>query len=286
MQADETDQDTGTAAVDVVVYTFNQKDYLAETLDSILAQKTTFPFRIVVHDDASTDGTREIIEDYANRHPDLFHRILQTENQHSKGHRIVTFVWPHLRAEYVALIDGDDTWINTEKLQKQFDFMNANPDCALCHTQVDYFDHSQGKVVQTSPPRRFRRPKLPVQAMANGNFVHTVAVMIRRSTLPELPADFGTIGFGDYALFSLVARAGFIGFIPETMAQYRIHGTNAWFQRTHKNRVRARDRAEAYIMTKLSDDQRRAWKRSQWLSLKGLLRKARRITDALTSREE
>lgn len=113
------------------------KDYIAQSLDGMLMQKTDFPFEIIVHDDASTDGSTEILREYAEKYPDIIVPIFQTENQHSKKVKITkTYIIPKIRGKYTAMCEGDDYWTDPQKLQKQYDFMEANPDYTLCAAKI------------------------------------------------------------------------------------------------------------------------------------------------------
>lgn len=120
-------------AVSVLCVTYNHKDFIAKALDGFLMQKTNFPYEIVVHDDASTDGTREILLQYKEKYPDKIRLILQEENQYSKGTRILpTFLFPEIRGKYAAVCEGDDEWIYEGKLQEQYGLMERNPEISLC----------------------------------------------------------------------------------------------------------------------------------------------------------
>lgn len=114
--------------------TFNHKDFIRQCLDGMLMQETTFPYEIIVYDDCSTDGTREIVKEYAALHPDKIRTVLPEENQYSKLGDVVreVFVHPLVRGKYVALCEGDDFWTDPQKIQKQADFMEENPDYSVC----------------------------------------------------------------------------------------------------------------------------------------------------------
>ena len=100
--------------------TYNHKKYIRQCLDSFLMQKTNFKFEIIIHDDASTDGTADIIKEYYEKYPDIIKPIFQTENQFSQGKSISkTFIYPRIKGKYVALCEGDDYWTDPYKLQKQ-----------------------------------------------------------------------------------------------------------------------------------------------------------------------
>jgi len=131
----------------VVVWclTYNQKDYIRDALDGFVMQQTNFPFEVIVHDDASTDGTTAIVEDYAKRYPDIVKPMIETENQWKKGglKRIINIMNEyHRTGKYIAFCEGDDYWTDKRKLQKQVDFLESHPDYSLCF-------HSAKKIYET-----------------------------------------------------------------------------------------------------------------------------------------
>ena len=118
--------------VSVCCITYNQAEYIKYALDSFLIQKTNFKYEVIIHDDASTDGTAEIIKEYADKYPEIIKPIFQTENQYSKGvKRILNFTFKEAKGKYIALCEGDDYWINENKLQLQVEYMEKNPNCTL-----------------------------------------------------------------------------------------------------------------------------------------------------------
>lgn len=120
-------------AVTVYCTVYNHEKYLRQCLDSFVHQETDFRFTVLVHDDASTDGSADIIREYATAYPDIIIPILQEENQRSKKVRIVnSFIEPRVTSKYVAICEGDDYWTSSKKLQMQYDAMENNPDCGLC----------------------------------------------------------------------------------------------------------------------------------------------------------
>lgn len=118
--------------VSVVCLAYNAERYIAQCLDGFIMQKCNFKYEVVVHDDASTDGTAQIIKEYEKTYPDLIHAIFQKENQYSKSVRILTkYVYPNVKGKYIAICEGDDFWTDPFKLQKQYDALEDNPRCRM-----------------------------------------------------------------------------------------------------------------------------------------------------------
>ena len=121
----------------VVVWclTYNQKDFIKDALNGFVTQQTDFPFEVIVHDDASIDGTTDIILDYARRYPEIIKPMIEKENQWKKGglkHIINIMNESHRRGKFIAFCEGDDYWTDPYKLQKQVDFLETNPDYSMC----------------------------------------------------------------------------------------------------------------------------------------------------------
>lgn len=134
--------------VSISCITFNHAGYIRDALEGFLMQKTSFPFEILINDDASTDGTADIIHEYENRYPDLIFPIYQAENQFSKGLRGLSsrFNVPRARGKYIAICEGDDYWIDPLKLQKQVDFLEANPEYNMCWTRFKILEEDTGNL--------------------------------------------------------------------------------------------------------------------------------------------
>lgn len=114
---------------------YNHEQYIADALKGFVTQKTNFGFEALVHDDASPDRTADIIREYERQYPEIIKPIYQTENQYSKNPEIIWDLFMEKsRGKYIAMCEGDDCWIDPEKLQKQVDYMEAHPECSLCFT--------------------------------------------------------------------------------------------------------------------------------------------------------
>ena len=119
--------------VSVSCLVYNHEKYLRKCLDGFVMQKTNFKFEVLIHDDASTDGSQDIIREYEQKYPDLIKPIYQTENQYSKSINIGrTYQYPRAKGKYIAFCEGDDYWTDENKLQKQYDALENHPQCGMC----------------------------------------------------------------------------------------------------------------------------------------------------------
>lgn len=132
--------------VSIICTAYNHGPFIRQCLDGFMMQKTNFPFEVLIHDDASTDNTAEIIREYEDKYPDIIKPIYQTENQYQKGIKIgVTYLYPRAKGKYIAECEGDDYWTDPLKLQKQVDFLESNPSYVLVCHQYKIVDESDWK---------------------------------------------------------------------------------------------------------------------------------------------
>ena len=136
--------------VSISCITYNHEPYIAQSLDGFLMQKTSFPFEVLIHDDASTDRTADIIREYEKKFPKIIKPIYQKENQYSKGNRsiLASFVYPRAKGKYIALCEGDDYWIDENKLQIQVDFLESNPEYGMCYTNFNLVSEKSKNIKQ------------------------------------------------------------------------------------------------------------------------------------------
>jgi len=144
--------------VSICTITYNHAKFIRQALDGFLMQETNFPFEVLIHDDASTDGTADIIREYAEKYPDIIKPIFQKENQYSKGVQIsLTYNFPRVKGKYVALCEGDDYWTDPRKLQTQVDFLEANPEFSMCFHPVTV-RYEDGSSPDSDYPAKNRYP--------------------------------------------------------------------------------------------------------------------------------
>lgn len=141
------DQDQRPLMVTIQCITYNHEKYIRQCLEGFVMQKTNFRFEAIVHDDASTDGTADIIREYAKQYPDIIKPIFETENQYSKHDGTIgKIIRQNTFGKYVAMCEGDDYWIDPLKLQKQVDFLECHPECVYsCHRYYVYNEYTKEK---------------------------------------------------------------------------------------------------------------------------------------------
>lgn len=206
----------------VFSWTFNHKDFIRESIESILMQKTTFPVEIIIHDDASSDGTKEIILEYQNRFPKLFNNILQEENQWSQGKCVTKPLFENPKGKYIALTHGDDYWTDPYKLQKQVDFLEENLEFVGCFHKVKILD--ENKTLKEDNITKVPQDYQTVEDMiSKGNYIHTPSFIFRNIVL-EIPDEFFNSPLGDYFLYIILGLSGNYGYVKDSMAVYRNYG--------------------------------------------------------------
>jgi glycosyltransferase involved in cell wall biosynthesis len=213
--------------VSISCITFNHSKYVRQCFDGFLMQKTNFKFEVVVHDDASTDGTKEIIEEYTNKYPDIFFPMYQKENQYSKGVRgfMPKFNFPRCRGKYIALCEGDDYWTDENKLQKQVDFLENNEEYVLCFHKLNILKIS-GKIeiddITNVPEKHDRLEDL----VKYGNYIHTSSVVFRYDNI-TMPKEFFLSPAGDFFLYIIISKQGKLKYLEDIMSVYR-EGVGVW----------------------------------------------------------
>lgn len=209
--------------VSVSVVTYQHAATARQALDGVLRQRTDFPFEVIVGDDASTDGTQRLLEEVRAEAPEVVRLILRTTNAGDIGLTNVMSTIDAARGEYVAFLDGDDFWTAPHKLQRQVDFLDAHPECALCAHRVEHLRSDGVRIL--SPAPRGGGGTHDVGALIVRNFAPKISTVVRRSALAALPEWYrtSTLASGDWLLNVLVGRTGRVGFIDEAMAVHRLH---------------------------------------------------------------
>lgn len=205
--------------VSVPLIAYNQEKFIAQAIEGVLMQRTTFDFELLVADDCSTDGTRAIVEQLAARDP----RIRILPRPHNLGmNRNFRDALQACRGQYVATLEGDDYWTDPTKLQRQADYLDEHPDVTLVHHGVQILEESTGRL-RRDP--RFHVPRRATldRLLRRGNFLHTATVMFRNREFGPGTQAFFDLKIGDFVMHAMNAAHGAIAFLPRTMSVYRVH---------------------------------------------------------------
>ena len=217
--------------VSVLCVTYNHAGFIRQALEGVVSQKTNFPFELIVHDDASTDGTADIVREFADRYPDIVVPILQTENQYTRGGCIARrFLWPRIRGRYVAFCEGDDYWTDPDKLQLQADWLDAHPSSGICfHRTVMHWENGERPDSVYPDEETIAKGPFTFERLLDHNFIQTASVMYRWRLKGREESVPRGIAPGDWYKHLVHAQGGEIGFIPRTMAVYRRHAGGVWW---------------------------------------------------------
>ncbi len=219
---------------------FNHEHYLRQCLDGFIMQKTNFRFEVIVHDDASTDGSAKIIEEYTQKYPDIIKPIYQKVNQFSlkKGgvrKAIDAAISP--KSKYIAQCEGDDYWTNPHKLQTQIDFLESHPDYALCfHNAINHWEDNS-KPDSTIMTDGMTSREYSIEEIFQNWFYATASFVYRKEVLSS-PAkkEFEKYNdiVGDVPLILSASTVGKIYGMIDIMSVYRRHN-NGWSMKNDFN---------------------------------------------------
>ncbi|GBU25162.1 hypothetical protein R83H12_01802 [Fibrobacteria bacterium R8-3-H12] len=219
--------------VSIHCITFNHAKFIRLCLDGFIMQKTNFPFEVLIHDDASTDGTQNIIMEYQQKYPEIIKPIYQTENQYSKNIDMCGFNYERVLGKYVALCEGDDYWTDENKLQIQVDFMESHPECSVCFHPVNVIweDNSKLNYISSSKEKRFNKDVLELRDLLKSNFIYTNSVMYRWQFYGKnyevfYPSDILPM---DWYWHLFHSQYGTICFIDKCMSVYNKHAGGIWY---------------------------------------------------------
>lgn len=225
--------------VSIICNTYNHEAYIRDALDSFLIQKTNFQFEILIHDDASTDKTADIIKEYEKKYPEIVKPIYQKENQYSQGIEcMVVWQYPRVSGKYIAICEGDDYWTDPFKLQKQVDVLEENTNIDICAHTADIINCSTKKRIRKIAPLH-KNSIIPVERViaGGGGFVATNSLMYRASLIKGMP-EFVRRYHYDYAIQIYGSLRGGMLYLKDDMSAYRYMVPGSWSARTKKDSVK------------------------------------------------
>ncbi|MCQ8131035.1 glycosyltransferase, partial [Methylomonas rivi] len=216
--------------VSVCCTTFNHENYISDAIDGFLMQDTDFPFEIIIRDDCSTDKTTDIISEYVKKFPNLIKPIYETENQFSKGVKPMPVVFKKAAGKYFALCEGDDYWLNNNKLSIQVNELENNAHINItfhpAYSDSSLVQNECSIVCQHSLTKHIFSPSESIEG--GGEFCPTCSLVFRKSVFDNLPEWFYLAPVGDMYIQYIGSLPNGILFLPEPMSFYRTQGTVNW----------------------------------------------------------
>jgi glycosyltransferase involved in cell wall biosynthesis len=222
--------------VTVLTTTYNHSQYIRECLEGIVNQKTSFKFQLIICDDCSTDNTREIIEEYKEKYPEIIKPIYNDKNYGAMGNFAKTLNEAHTK--YVALCDGDDYWCDDTKLQQQYDFLEKHKDYNIVFhkTKIFFEDNSREEIEH---PINIKS-ELTIDDLIEDNMIPANSVMYRwkykkkDSFINDFPDN---IAPGDFYVHLAHAKTGKIHFIDKVMSRYRRQQNGMWWLTSQPDKI-------------------------------------------------
>ena len=224
-----------TPLLTVRCFVYNQAEYLRQCLDGFVMQQTTFPFEAIVHDDASTDESADIIREYAEKYPHIIKPIIETENQYTKHDGSLTRVVDaamHPGSKYIAYCEGDDYWCDPHKLQLQVDFLESHPDYYMtCHA-FKYYMQAEDKYVEHDfvkglPMEEFEGHEYCTPTMKDYFcsvwYTQLLTIVRRRVPYAEAETMDNYKGKFDYIMCYYMMKKGKCALFKDVMGIYRKH---------------------------------------------------------------
>jgi glycosyltransferase involved in cell wall biosynthesis len=219
--------------VSICCITYNHEKYIRDAIESFLMQKTDFSFEIIIHDDASTDRTADIIREYEKKYPDVIKPIYQTENQYSKGVNVAFITFKKAKGRYIAFCEGDDYWIDPLKLQTQVTFLEKNSDYVITYTDVKAFDENGN--IDTYVGGALK--DLNEKELKRTTPINTLTTCFR-NVIKEFPSELSIAKIGDLTIWSLLGAYGKGKFIGEIKpSAYRIHDNGVFSKKSQTEKM-------------------------------------------------
>lgn len=211
-------------SVSIICITYNQESYIEQTIISLLSQKTSFKFEIIIHDDCSSDKTKEIIKLFENKYPSIIKPIFQHENQYSQGNCVTSIAVNRAKGKYIAICEGDDYWIDENKIQRQFQALEKNTNIDLCIHDAKCVNNNGNESKYSFNFDEYKEGVIDFSSFSRfyTQFSPTASMFCRRNIYLDILNRTRGAPCGDlYQEILLGINKGFY-LIPEKMSVYRL----------------------------------------------------------------
>lgn len=233
--------------VTVICMAYNHEKYIRDALEGFIMQDTSFRFEVIVHDDASTDGTADIIREYEKLYPEVIHGIYEPENQFSKGAGCTSILIRNAKGKYIAICEGDDYWTDSQKLTLQVEALEKHPQCSGSYHNTTVVDQDKRKIegkIQLSHLETISGIRGVEGLVYQCRYGRTASIMMRRSIFSEMDVNkwnhyIKCEANGDMKWSALMAAHGGIYYIARDMANYRyvVQGSGSWNARNYGKNI-------------------------------------------------
>lgn len=225
--------------VSVLCTTYNHESFIADAIEGVISQKVNFKYELIIHEDASTDKTADIVKKYADKYPELIRVIFQKENQFQYCNIYETFLFPEVRGKYIALCEGDDYWTDENKLQMQVDFLEKNPEYSMCmHNAIKRnFETGEESLLDTFPEDGTYSQEEQIKAGLGTDFPAFASYVIRTELLQEIPQFFLAQKVLDYPLRQYFSDKGKVYYFQKPMSVYRTATPQSYMRKTAQSQV-------------------------------------------------
>ncbi len=236
--------------VSTICLVYNHEKYLRDALDGFAMQKTDFPVEYIIHDDASTDHSADIIKEYGKKYPHLIKPIYQTENQYSQGQLTLEKQLSYCKGKYIAMCEGDDYWICDTKLQRQVDFLETHPEFSMCvNADIWYSEKTHKEIKRVSESEKDKTISIENYFTVDVRPTQTSSYVIRKEVLESIPQEiFDIAKVGDVIYIIWAVLHGNIRYFADKMSVHRRDVPGSWNERNQSTEKQIQHRHNLIAM--------------------------------------
>ncbi|WP_272578450.1 MULTISPECIES: glycosyltransferase family 2 protein [Providencia] len=215
--------------ISCVCITYNQENYIKDAINGMLAQITDYRFEVVIHDDVSTDNTRDILLEYKNKYPNIIKLVLQKENQYKKGKKIIPLAVSKAQGEYIALCEGDDYWLNKSKIDTQIKTLNQYNKINICVHSAYVINTQNNRLINVFKFKTDTSKIVPPIKIysTSGQFSPTAAYFFRREVFLEFMPLYDNFPILDFFIEAILGNNG-VFYLKHKWSAYRYNAIGSW----------------------------------------------------------